>query len=372
MKYCLAILALAFIFPTNADALDSSIYSNYTIPEFEYRSFYVDGDDLLNWTKTGDDSRTSFNFGGDYRFLSQFHSLSYYYGTNFDIDYDKDGEADATTVMQDRLDFGFQKYLGSYSGLSFGADAWLDLSKEADLDLEKLLDLDVYAGMGRLTNAQPLAQAIAIVDEVGGDDGSVGEIASIIAKATDYQVKYKDDWTLNYYGDIAEALGKPGAAMKVQQILTAAIYSISPRYTGYYLRGGYHNQFLTGLDPAPKGGVFAEFEYGKPMGLNAQFYAGARYDKSLEEGSGHDLSCYGHYWLDHSYTWASHAEVGFDIFLPEEGDADKEAYFLLETIKSITNKFSGSAALIYRSDPDPADAEEADLQARVKFIYHIF
>jgi len=370
MKQLFITLFLAAFVAGSAFALDASVYTDYKIPEFESTQFYIDGDDLLGWTKTGDDSEMHFNLGGDYSFYHQGHDLTYYYGTNFDIDYDKIGDADAVTNIYDRIDFGATKYFGGYSGLSAGTEAYMTFCKETDVDLEKLLDLEVFAGYGRVTNAQPVAQAIAILNELGGNASAENAIAiaEIIASAMDYQVEYKDDWTLRYYGDIAKAAGNPAATMKVQQILAAAVYNISPRFAGWTARGGYHNQFLTDLDPAPKGDVYGEFIYAQPLGLTSSCMAGVRYDKSLEEDSGQNILFYGDYWYDHSYTWASFAGIEYDMYMPADGDSEADIYFNAGTNKVVLNKPVANALFEYIKW---AGIDDATMAFKIGFTYYI-
>ena len=54
-----------------ASFMFSGVFDQYDIPEYEYKTFQLSGDDLFNMTSTGDESTTSMNVGADYTFKSQ-------------------------------------------------------------------------------------------------------------------------------------------------------------------------------------------------------------------------------------------------------------------------------------------------------------
>jgi hypothetical protein len=240
------------------------------------------------------------------------------------------------------------------------------------------LELKLGGGYGRVTNAYPVAVAIAIAKELGGgvSNADVLKTADIIGKYSEYANKYKDDVSIKFYGDLAASIGKPDQTMKVMQIYNSPVYHISQRWWGWQARAFFKNQFMIKPEPAenPKGMLAIYGAYAKPMGLDKQLYAWAEYDMSLESGVDPDMEFGIKATKDHTFQWASYAQFLYHIYgtdpinvAPYADDTYME--LSVGTVKSITSKLYGGVDFEYSK---LGEDDDAAMGFDINFYYWIF
>ena len=362
------------------------IFDQYDIPEYEYRTFQLNGDDLFNMTSTGDNSTTSMNVGANYRFMSQSPDANCSYGLDFTFDmFDEGVDSTGYSNFDVALPFAFDKYLvgGNKGGFGFvdgNFEMWGgDQAGEGTIYEDDSMDLNLTlgGGYGRVVNARAVAQAYAIADAVGDtSDGTVLAIAAVIGAAGSYANTYKDDADEMYYNDIANAAGDPGAAMKISKILNSPAYNISDRSSGWSVRAGLTNNYMQCEDCDDAGNFDLSADYAMPMGMDKQLSAGFDYGMDMnDEGGttmGLDVSCT----MDHSYNWASSASFGYDSSTSGGDNAVTSSDIVLgvSTTKAILNQLSvtGSFGYIMPNDGNDATDDDATMDLNVRFTYWVF
>ena len=386
-------VVLSLFFVNSLFAVDPSIYNEYQIGTFKYHTLGIYGQDFLNWYKMGDDKHTYINIGAMYDYYNQSPDMTLYAYEGLSFDSRKDGEADAVSYTMNMTMVGAEKYFGGYNGGHVFGDLLFDYYNysEADDPMHDLW-LRIGAGYGRITNAMPLAQAIAIAQEMCGsaDRDVVLKIADIIERWPEYATIYVDDAEIMFYNDIAAACGKPEGAMKARQVYRSPVYNISPRYVGWYLRAFYKNRFMISpeLDEDPKGMFAVRGEYAKPIGLQGQVIAWAEYDHSLEEDADADMEFGFRGTYDHDYTWASWASFVYHMY--GEMNINPALYtqiwdwnpalmygysdgslmmFEVGTSKNIINKLTSQAIFRYSKF---SEADDAAMEFLIRFFYTVF
>jgi len=351
-------------------AQNPSVYNLKTVPEYKFRTLYIQGDNLLDWYKFGDAGHMNINFGGVFGAYCQRTDMTMYYGDilGFSMLQDEgDNNGDSWTVMDNNLYVGAAKYFGLpqvYGDMNFYFDS--DNYGDPDKTSGMAIELNIGAGVGRVFSATRVAQATAILDVLGGDlsNEKILELADIIGKRDYYVAVYKDCWAGKYYEAIANAAGFPNKGLSVLKILTNPIYTISTRQVGWQVLAGYHNWFLAAEDDPfysmyyeAKGDIVVHGDFAKPIGLDKQFTAYVEYAKSLEEDAGADLNAGFDFTIDHEYTWSSFFGFDYESYLPEEGDGDNTMYLELGTRKNIMDKLTATASFMYEKYSEDDDAE---------------
>lgn len=352
------------------------LYDGFDIPTFEYRTFNVSGQDLLDWSKTGDDSNTNINLGGDYDFNSQSPEFTYGYGSSFSYDSHTIGDTDPTGGWNLGVPFNANKYFGDSHGVFGFADGTLSMFGGPDyegVDDTGDLNLTIGAGYGRIISAKPVAQAVAIAGELGGgiSNDAILAMAGIISKWNSgwYHNEYKDNAQVQYYNDLANAAGNPGASMKIQQIATSPVYNISDRSTGWFVRAGLWNNYMRAEGDEDKGDMKVEAGYAMPMDMDKQVTTSFVYDKGMSEGDGNTMTLGIDFSMDHTYTWATTA--GFDYISAkanENADAINTMSLNVSTTKAIINKWTATAAFSY----DKVGEADPSMGLNVRFSYWVF
>ena len=286
----LSVLCLSFTFTQN-------VFDSYDIPEYEYRTFQLNGNDLFFYQDMGDDqSKTLINLGSVYKSMYQSPGYNLSYGLTFAYDsenvsdFDEFGdktESDTTNWKMD-LPFEADKYFNDNKGVFAFVDGNLSMwdgDSHEDEDDTSDLDLTIGAGYGRIVSAKPVAQAYAIADALGidADDSTILAIAAVIGSADSYESIYKDDATQQYYNDLAEAAGVDGSAMQIQKVLTSPAYNVSDRFTGWDVRAGITNNYMQCDDCEDAGYMMLEANYAMPMGMDSQLMVSFGYTMDLNE-----------------------------------------------------------------------------------------
>ena len=360
--FILIISAVSFLM-----AADAGVFDQKGVPEFQYKTLYIEGQDFFFYHKQGDDKTMSLNFKGAFMMHCQKADRDVDFGEELTFDYDKINDDDGVTVIDETLWAQVTKYFGLPQ--VFGR---IDFNYKNDSSMDNaglVLELTAGAGVGRVFQARSVAQVIAVGKILGIEmtNDKVIEVSDIIDSRADYMAKYKDDEMVMYYNAIAEAIGKPGSVMKIMQILTNPIFTISPRQVGWIAVFGYHNWFLAAEDDPyyanhfeAKGDVFFRGEFAKPLNLDKQLLAYVQFNKSLEEKpndnanieAGVDFS------IDHLCTWNSWAGFSIDKDMQPDNESDMDYEVHVGTQKNIINKLVGGAELTFKqtgrnSDIDP-------------------
>jgi len=337
----LSILCLSFIFTQN-------VYDSYDIPEYEYRTFQLNGDELLNIRTAEDYTKTTLNIGSNYMSMYQSPGYNLSYGMNFVYDSmseDDDGDKTDVSDWMMNLPFSTDKYFSDNKGTfafvegnlsMWGGDTYEDVDDTSDLPLT------IGAGYGRIVSAKPIAQAYAIADalDIEADDSTILAIAAVIGSADSYESIYKDDATQQYYNDLAEASGVSGSAMQIQKVLTSPAYNVSDRFTGWDIRAGITNNYMQCDDCEDKGSMTLEANYAMPIDMDSQLTVSFGYNMDLNDqddaveynsliesllgdlfggdgysyyvdGGGSSMALSGIYTKDHSYNWSTSASLTY-------------------------------------------------------------
>jgi hypothetical protein len=421
---CLTLLS----FVLTQGALDQ-----YDIPEYEYRTLQLNGDDLFFYQGSGDDSEMHMNLGAD--FMSTFQSPGYNlsYGLTFGYesisiseeeehdhdDGDHDHEDGDTADWMMNAPFSVDKYFTDNKGifgfaegnlLMFGGDTYEGVDDTSDLHLT------VGAGYGRVVSARPVAQAYAIADALGidADDDTILAIAAVIGAASSYGSIYKDDATQQYYNDLAEAAGVDGSAMQIQKVLTSPAYNVSDRFTGCDVRVGITNNYMQCDGCEDAGYMMMEANYAMPMGMDSQLMVSFGYTMDLndtdtgtmwtnpiwsmlannisfeeepEEGDLDEevlggwtaMSLGAAYTMDHSYNWSTSAGFNYlsQTYTWVDGDyladADDAAMLLsVSSTKAILNQMSVTASFTHIIPMGDLDENDPITEISTKVTYWVF
>lgn len=341
--------------------IDESLYSSFRVPEFGYKEFRIGSDNLFNFTSVGEQSSLSANFEGDYKVFNQTLYSTIDYSVKPFYDFVKEKESDVFSAVQLQVPFDISKYFNNdYAGVQAFSEGALTVSKLGEADLLNPLDLTVGVGYGRVTSVRPIARAVALATEIGGNitNEDIINIANIITRNNDgfYTKKYKSEAKIYYYTELADALQAPNKTMKIQQVMEDPAFSnISDRKSGWQLRLGLKNTYL--LKETGDANLVASADYAKPLGLDKQFIAGLDLVKQgeadLEPEVKAALS------IDHTITWVSNAKLTYNSM-----STDIE----LSTTKELINKISGRMSLNFTM-PDGGDL---GTEFNVKLIYFAF
>ena len=413
MKSIKLILCLMLSFIFSQGALDQ-----YDIPEYEYKTFQLSGDDLFSTISNGDYTETSMNIGANYMSMSQSPGRNCMYGLSFDFNSYSESE---DGYPEDDIDesnwtltapFAFDQYLNDTKGMFGFAEGSFDTfgGDDADgVDDTSDLFLTIGGGYGRVVSARPVAQAYAIADALGidADDDTIMAIASVIGSANSYESIYKDDATQQYYNDLAEAAGVDGAAMQIQKVLTSPAYNVSDRFTGWNVKAGITNNYMQCDDCDDKGAMMLEANYAMPMGMDRQVMVSFVYAMDLNDddtsvlwssavenalmsmfgfdGEGYAYSVNGGgtgmnlgvtYTLDHSYNWSTSAGFNYisETFGAGEGDFSDNCMLLsVSTTKAILNQMSVTASFNYAAPGgDTWDEVDPITAISTKVTYWVF
>tara|TARA_B100000945_G_scaffold275833_1_gene240086 strand:+ start:724 stop:2082 length:1359 start_codon:yes stop_codon:yes gene_type:complete len=310
---CLTLLS----FVLTQGALDQ-----YDIPEYEYRTLQLNGDDLLFYQSADGNDSLSMSLGAD--FMSTFQSPGYNLSYGLTFAFESNSAQGDTTNWMINAPFSVDKYFTDNKGIfgfadgSFvmeGGDKYSDGFSEDDASD---LNLTIGAGYGRIVSAKPVAQAYAIADALGidSDDDTILAIAEVIGAASSYGSIYKDDATQQYYNDLAEAAGVDGSAMQIQKVLTSPAYNVSDRFTGCDVRVGITNNYMQADGEEDAGYMMMEANYAMPMGMDSQLMANFGYTMDLNENK---VGKYSNNWVALEENWADLISISDD-----EDDCDHE------------------------------------------------
>jgi len=422
MKSIKLILCLMLSFIFSQGALDQ-----YDIPEYEYKTFQLSGDDLFSTISNGDYTETSMNIGANYMSMSQSPGRNCMYGLSFDFNSYSESE---DGYPEDDIDesnwtltapFAFDQYLNDTKGMFGFAEGSFDTfgGDDADgVDDTSDLFLTIGGGYGRVVSARPVAQAYAIADALGidADDDTIMAIASVIGSAASYESIYKDDAIQQYYNDLAEAAGVDGSAMQIQKVLTSPAYNVSDRFTGWNVKAGITNNYMQCDDCEDKGSMMLEANYAMPMDMDSQVMVSFGYtmdlndddstgefsspifasflnafnvDEDLEsysvQGGWNAMSLSATYTKDHSYNWSTSAGFSYisETYSPAgygdyyDGDTPEFStngmLLTVSTTKAILNQMSVTASFVYgKLGGDGYDDSDPVTELSTQVTYWVF
>lgn len=376
------ILSLTMLSATFAQ--DHSVYFEYKIPTFKYNYLRVEGNDLLNWYNHGDANKhTNMNLSGDYTIKFQSPEFSWYASEMPSFTYSKVNDLDAVSIFNNHLMGGVEKYFGAYAGPHAFGELHSYFNGITDAADDQYVQLYIGGGYGRVTDAYPVARAIAVASELGGGlgNGDVLKLADIIARAGEYYPMFKDDELVKYYEDLGNAVGKPNQQFKIHQVLSSPIYPISPRYVGWFVRGYYTNKYFIRpeLAESPKGNIGVRGEWAKPLDLQKQVRAWVDFQKPLDDDAAGDAATAdmefgGRFTMDHTYNWASFAYLTYHSYgtgllnmAPYYDDSMIALGF--GTTKAIINKLYGTASFDYSK---LGEEDDAAMGFKITFGYWVF
>ena len=405
---CLIVLS------SNTFSQSTSIFEQYRIPTFSFKTLSVSGQDFLNYQSTGsENNHFQMSLGAWFLWEKQDPMLTINVFDAPSFDYHKakvNGvDRDAVTHFDNLLGLNYQNYFtDDYKGLFGYTDALFIFQSRSD-SLQRNngewattntgLPLEVGLGYGRVVGVRNVAQALAISSELNLDlsDAQTLQLAQVIEKNDNgfYYFEYKDDADIEFYKDINRVIGKEANPFKIQQILFSSVYRISEKYVGWEARVGYSNVFLdegtfmiAGEDYSSKGSVAASFRYAKPIDFNQQFYGSLEYLMSLEDkdkmNPANTIALNLSYSYDHSYKWASSVNLMYEMYSFDQPVAGEDSYtsygINARTDYYILNKLGVYGSLSYElMEADrfgnvviPTGIEDATIRFTVGFRYWVF
>ena len=373
-------------------AQSASVYDQVGVPTYQAKELYIQGWDLLNFTKTGDNTAMSVNVDAVFDCWQQNADFDLWYGDDLSIDYASSSINDvdlSTTTIHNYLGAQATKYFGllqAFGGFDF--DIHKMSGDVANEDMGKQLALNIGAGVGRVYDATAIAQAIVIIQKLGGEvsDEAVLAVMDIINSRVDYDAKYKDSGMATWLGAIAEAAGGSKDDLTVLKILGAVTmpfgtrqYQISDRMVGWELTAVYMNHFLVGEDDPyyigeyeSKGDILVHGGYGQVLGLDKSVFAYLDYMKTLEEGDWAWFTLGADFYMDHNCTWATNAGFSLDKNMTPDLDPELDLgmEFHVETVKNILRQLYGGAGFSF--DKMVGVDVDATIDFNIFFKYFIF
>jgi len=396
-------------------------YDSFDIPEFEYQTLQITGDNLLHFRSAGDDTDMNIDLGAAYNFNSQSPGFNLSYGGAFDFDMNSDENVDASQcagacaggvctsacpagcacgcegdpaactctaaseVSTTNWDIGgnasVEKYLvgGNKGMFAYGdADFSMDGGDQAEgVDDNMDLWLDIGAGYGRVVNARPVAQAYAVADALGGDtsDETVMAIAAVIGAQGSYASMYKDDADEMYYNDLAAAAGDAGAAMKIRKVLNSPAYNITDRSTGYSVRAGLYNNYMRADGDEDSGDFNLSAEYAMPIDMDKQVTATFDYGMGLNDDDVTTMDLGVGFSMAHSYNWATTAGFEYSNSTTTAAGLDdvttSGVTLSLGTTKAVLNQCAVTGTFGYEMDLED-DGADPIMNLDVTFTYWVF
>ena len=345
------LVAICLLAPAQAEP--EAIYTSYRIPEYDESTWALHASPLVLFNKTGEQYLLHTNFGFAQAGLKQSETLTRTTAIELDFDFNKQKDIDANFTFVGATAGRSQYYFGAYDGLFLGTG--INSIYHVSDDTEGLNDFhvfDVGFGLGRITMAQSVAQALAIADELGltFTDAQVHELAGLIASQPAYSLKHREDASIAWYGEMRRILGDAADIMKVRQILESPVYQIFPRRHGWEVEIGYSNTLFfhsTEVDDTFEfgdGAMFLRGEWARPMGLENQASMGARWRKGFGDpdepfariqASAAYLDLFMQFDRAHNYTWRSFVRCEFSNFSQKDVDGGVRFMVNAGTMKNI-------------------------------------
>jgi hypothetical protein len=367
-------------------AQSRSLFDLYKIPRISFHQINLSGDNLLNL------NNTSYADGGaEYNSLSVYLNLSHIYffqspqsknniGTYVDFHYSKTksvNNPDPAVINESiygavRVSSSNSWYISDEKGMFLFFDPKLYALNNRNTITKKDekrrgVSASIGTGLGRIVCIKEIVQARMIADELkcSLSDDALLKLAGIIEKRDngEYYAKYKDDYEIYFYKDIAEITGHPEYESKIRQILYSGVYKTSMRERGWEaklgLRNGYYeiNNFWPGTGSMAftdrqitKGtDLFSSFSYALPIDYNEQFSASAEYSLNLNDKWGRMplLLLSANFSIDHSYLWCSQLSAIYNIGFAKERDNLENYGVALQSSYSLFNRLAVTVKIQY-------------------------
>jgi hypothetical protein len=367
-------------------AQSRSLFDLYKIPRISFHRLDLSGDNLLNL------NNTSYGDGGaEYNSLSVYLNLSHIYffqspqsknniSTNAIFNYSKTKSVyDSNPAVINESIYGSIRvsssnnwYISDEKGMFLFFDPMLYTSNDRNTITKddakgSGVSASLGAGLGRIVSIKEIVQACMIADELkcSLSDEALLKLAEIIEKreSGEYYTRYKDDYEIYFYKDIAEITGHPEYESKISQILYSGVYKTSMREKGWEaklgLRNGYYEikNFWPGTgsmaftDRQIKKGtdLFSSFSYALPIDYNKQFSASAEYSLNLNDKWSRmpSLLLSANFSIDHSYLWCSQFSAFYNTGFAKERDNLENYGMALQSSYALLNRLAVTAKIQY-------------------------
>ena len=299
IKFSMVLLGTIFV----TDSIYSIDMTDYKVIEGTYQESYLNGQLNVN---SGNQDQTSYNTHADAstRKIYTTAPLSWELSGQFNVDASKGpnhGDSDENSYdgyLSTRVD----KYLKNddtyfvYGGADLGYRKQVSSDNADDLYSK----ISAGAGYGRMYDATPLAIALRIVEELTkykvinkplSDEGYIA-LAKVIDLQDEYKSKYSaTEYKKYWYEDMEKTLKKEGVLsgtalgafgiVRINEIID--LEKISGRFHGWKVRGGI-GQIISNYDGKSENATAdMEFDYGRPIGYQAQFKERANVSKILDD-----------------------------------------------------------------------------------------
>ncbi len=339
MKKTLLISSIAALMITSANAIDMT---DYKVIEGNYEEAYLNGSLSMN---DGNQDQASYNANIQATGKNIYNTAPY----SFTVQGVANGswakgpnDGDRTEKNYDaKIGATFDKYINN-------DDTWFvygsgDLGYRKQASAEKADDpfvkVGVGVGYGRMYDATPLAKAMRISEDLFEygvikselSDEALLQLAEVIDLENDYKSKHGlRDYKKYWFEDMEKAFKSAGilkgetlgafGIVRIDEILDKE--RVSGRFHGWRVRGGL-GQILSNYDGESKDMTAdLQFDYGLPMGHQAQFYEVAKFSQVLDSDSELDF----HFDNTMTYTyeisdaidWENSWLFGYDKY--SEGD----------------------------------------------------
>jgi hypothetical protein len=345
-------IAIGCLSIATAESAMSIELTDYTEPVSHYESAYISGQVNVD---SGNQDQTSFDVQGNGNYEKIFSSVDRIVSFDVDANLDSSRSGVAGADTQTGYDvFGTaqtREYFDSNSNKFWygAADLGFRRLQGSGDDDDPFLKVSAGVGMGRITNATPLALVVRVV-EVFQEYGVMKtaptqaiylELAKVVAQEEEYISKHgAEDYNQFWFQDLEAILVREGlvdggalnavAVLKMYQVLVDE--RISTRAHGWFLQGGvgYIASDYAGEDGDPTLDIL--FQYAMPYGIKTQFIQEVAYSTVLADDTNQLFSSTSSltYELSNRIDW----ENGIDLRLTVFGNDAIPNVFLTEAFST--------------------------------------
>lgn len=384
-KFKFSALVAGTLFAVNAYAIEMT---DYKLAESFYDESYVG----MNFDlKNGNQDQTSYNgtFTGDYNARKNAEKNAFSFNANGVANISKganDGDESEDSYGLNAAGY-YDKYLENYDKFfvyGSGEAGFRKLIGQGEDD--PFLKVGAGLGYGRIYDATPLAKTLRITEDLVDygiisqpNDATLLKVANIIDRESEFKSKhglkeYKKFWyeaieaELKASGALTEETLGAFGIVRMDEILFQE--RVSPRYHGWLVRGGV-GQIVSNYDGESTDPTLdLMFEYGMPIGHQAQFHNIAKYSTILADDVGHIFTnemSYTYEILD-AVDWENSWGFRFDK-AADENIKDIYTNTLASTFRFyIANRLSLDTTLSFTSVEDDVDNNgNDDVETRFNF-----
>lgn len=283
--------------------------TDYTVADSYYQDAYLNGKASVD---SGNQEQTSYDMHLNANLKTVRTTLPYSWDFKVDVNSDfsqgKNDEDKSKDSYDSTASAHFDKYINNDDKIFLYGSGNLGYRKTVNADNadDLFAKVGVGAGYGRVYNATPLAKALRIVEDLlkyklikkDISDKAYLALAKVIDKQLEYESKHGSvEFKKYWYEDMEKVLKDDGATdkeslgafgiVRINEILD--VEKVSNRIHGWKVRAGFGKVLSSYDGDSQDPTVDAEFEYGLPIGHEAQFSENLLVSKLLDNDSDTEL-----------------------------------------------------------------------------------